>query len=61
MRNRDTLSASFQEFTPGLLPTGNITRNTFATYFIDRQWQATFRGRFCDALGPAAHSTRTGG
>jgi len=46
MRNRDTLSASFQEFTPGLLPTANITRNTFAAYFIDRQWQATFRGRF---------------
>ncbi len=46
MRNRDTISAPLLEFTPGVLPTGNITRNTFATYSIEREWQATFRGRF---------------
>ena len=70
MRSRDTLSGQFLEFTPGLLPTGNITRNTFATYFIDRQWQATFRGRFgyaWDRLlvyatgGLAVTSLKTGG
>jgi outer membrane immunogenic protein len=70
MRNRDTLSASLLEFTPGLLPTANITRNTFATYFIDREWQATFRGRFgyaWDRLlvyatgGLALTSLKTGG
>lgn len=46
MRSRDTLSASLLEFTPGRLPTANITRNTFATFSIERQWQATVRGRF---------------
>ena len=70
MRNRDTVSASFLEFTPGLLPSANIARNTFATYFIDRQWQATLRGRFgyaWDRLliyatgGLAVTSLKTGG
>ena len=46
LRSRDTLNGQFLEFTPGLLPTANITRNTFATYSIERHWQATFRGRF---------------
>ena len=70
MRNRDTLSGQLLEFTPGVLPTGSYTRNTFATYFIDRQWQATFRGRFgyaWDRLlvyatgGLAVTSLKTGG
>src|ERR1700752_1626593 len=70
LRSRDTLSGALLEFTPGVSPTGNITRNTFATYFIDRQWQATFRGRFgyaWDRLlvyatgGPAMTSLKTGG
>jgi outer membrane immunogenic protein len=46
MRNRDTLSAALLEFTPGVIPAGNVTRNTFATFSIERQWQATVRGRF---------------
>ena len=46
MRSRDTISATLLEFTPGRLPTANITRNTFATFSIERQWQATLRGRF---------------
>ena len=46
MRSRDTISASLLEFTPGRLPTANITRNTFATFSIERQWQASLRGRF---------------
>ena len=70
MRNRDTLSGQLLEFTPGVLPTGSYTRNTFATYFIDRQWQATFRGRVgyaWDRLlvyatgGLAVTSLKTGG
>lgn len=72
LRNRDTLSASLREFTPGVAPAGagDITRNTFATYFIDREWQATFRGRFgyaWDRLlvyatgGLAVTSLKTGG
>ena len=46
MRSRDTINAALLEFTPGVLPTGNITRNTFATFSMERQWQATLRGRF---------------
>jgi outer membrane immunogenic protein len=46
LRSRDTLSGSLPEFFPGVVPGGNITRNTFASYFIERQWQATIRGRF---------------
>ncbi len=46
MRNRDTINASLLEFAPGLLPTANITRNTFANFSIEREWQASFRGRF---------------
>lgn len=46
MRSRDTINAALLEFIPGLNPAGNITRNTFATFTIDRQWQASFRGRF---------------
>jgi outer membrane immunogenic protein len=72
MRNRDTLSGSLLEFTPGVAPggAGDITRNTLATYFIDRQWQATFRGRFGYAFdrllvyatgGLAVTSLKTGG
>ena len=53
-----------------MLPTGSYTRNTFATYFIDRQWQATFRCCFGYALdrllvyatgGLAVTSLKTGG
>ncbi len=70
MRNRDTLSGQLLEFTPGVLPTGSYTRNTFATYSIERQWQATFRGRVgyaWDRLlvyatgGLAVTSLKTGG
>ena len=70
MRNRDTISAALLEFTPGVIPAGNITRNTFATFTIDRQWQATLRGRFgyaWDRLlvyatgGLAVTSLKTGG
>ena len=70
MRNRDTLSGQLLEFTPGVLPTGSDTRNTFATYFMERQWQATLRGRFgytFDRLlvyatgGLAVTSLKTGG
>ena len=46
LRSRDTHQRPLLEFTPGLLPTANITRNTFATYSIERDWQATLRGRF---------------
>lgn len=48
MRSRDTISGALLEFTPGVAPAGagNITRNTFATFSIERQWQATLRGRF---------------
>src|ERR1043166_8563723 len=70
LRSRDTLSGSLLEFTPGVLPGGNITRNTFASYFIERQWQAAIRGRFgyaWDRLliyatgGLAVTSLKTGG
>ncbi len=70
MRNRDTLNGQLLEFTPGVLPTGSYTRNTFATYFIDREWQATLRGRFGYAFdrllvyatgGLAVTSLKTGG
>ncbi len=70
MRNRDTLSGQLLEFTPGVIPAGNITRNTFATYSIERQWQATLRGRVGYAFdrllvyatgGLAVTSLKTGG
>jgi outer membrane immunogenic protein len=70
MRSRDSINASLLEFTPGVLPTGNITRNTFATYSIERQWQATLRGRVGYAWdnlmvyatgGLAVTSLKTGG
>src|ERR1044072_810169 len=48
MRSRDTLSGSLLEFTPGVAPggAGDIRSDTFATYFMARQWQATLRGGF---------------
>jgi outer membrane immunogenic protein len=70
LRSRDRLSGQLLEFFPGFLPTGNITRNTFANYSIERDWQATFRGRVgyaWDRLlvyatgGLAVTSLKTGG
>ena len=46
MRTRDGVSAALLEFLPGTIPAGNITRNVFANFAIERQWQASFRGRF---------------
>ena len=46
MRSRDTIGATLLEFTPGVVPAGNVTRNTFATFSIEREWQASLRGRF---------------
>ena len=70
MRSRDTLNGSSLNSRRACCRPATITRNTFATYFIDREWQATFRGRFGYAFdrllvyatgGLAVTSLKTGG
>jgi outer membrane immunogenic protein len=61
LRSRDSISASLLEFTPGLFPTANITRNTFANFSIERQWEASLRGRFGYAWGDRLLAYATGG
>ncbi len=45
LRSRQTVSGTLAEFTPGVLPTGNISRTTTATFTIERLWEASLRGR----------------
>ena len=45
MNSRQTISATLAEVMPGVIPAGNISRTTTGNFSIQRDWQASLRGR----------------